>query len=117
MKGITMLLLSTSVCLAAASPLPASAQGVEIMRKTVLFAGQMHGAESRCKDYDKAKLDEMRRAQKQRALETGLSSADFEAAWALGYEDARQKMGSLSEPERIAACKRLRSAAGMRPKG
>lgn len=116
MKGIAILVLSTSACLMAASPLLASSQGMEIMRETVVFAGEMHGAESRCNEYDKAKLDEMRHAQKQRALETGLSSADFEAAWALGCEDARQKMGSLSEPERIAACNRLRSAGAMRPK-
>ena len=104
---------------APADAAPAATQADPMAGQMAGFGGGLHALAEACGGYTAAQLDTMKAEQRDQAVQAGASAAEFDAAFARGYDDARAKIASASAEEREKSCaqaEQLRQMGAMQPR-
>jgi len=92
---------------------PLLAQRADQVLKIAELGGAMHAAAKVCQDYSDEELRNLKQAQKSQATAAGVSSAQFEAVFQAGYDQARARLAAATPAKREESCQQLRAVVGM----
>lgn len=107
-----MLLNRISAPLLAAALIGAGAAHAQGAEQAIQFDGQMHAMAKECAGYTPDQLAELRETYRAKAIDAGVSEANFNTHFKAGQEKALAKYSAATPAEQEAGCKQARMLAG-----